>query len=162
MRTLTLTQPWATLVAIGAKRIETRSWGTSYRGPLAIHAAKGLGSVGGPSGLIDICLNEPFMTAMRAAGKGFLVPGQDIPLGAIVAVTSLIDVMPTEDVFKPGAWPGRDTPEERAFGDYSPGRFAWVLGKVVPIREPIHVRGMMGLWDWDAPADVLAAVAGER
>src|SRR3954451_22243677 len=38
---LTLTQPWATLVAIGAKQIETRSWGTSYRGWLAIHAAKG-------------------------------------------------------------------------------------------------------------------------
>jgi hypothetical protein len=41
MKALTLTQPWATLVAIGAKRIETRSWSTSYRGPLAIHAAKG-------------------------------------------------------------------------------------------------------------------------
>lgn len=40
MRCLTLTQPWATLVAIGAKRIETRSWSTSYRGPLAIHAGK--------------------------------------------------------------------------------------------------------------------------
>src|SRR5690348_17556570 len=41
MKALTLTQPWASLVAIGAKRIETRSWSTSYRGPLAIHAAKG-------------------------------------------------------------------------------------------------------------------------
>jgi hypothetical protein len=41
MKALTLTQPWATLVAIGAKTIETRSWPTSYRGPLAIHAAKG-------------------------------------------------------------------------------------------------------------------------
>jgi activating signal cointegrator 1 len=41
MKAITLTQPWATLVAIGAKRIETRSWPTNYRGPLAIHAAKG-------------------------------------------------------------------------------------------------------------------------
>src|SRR6202030_2406661 len=40
MKALTLTQPWATLVAIGAKRIETRSWPTLYRGPLAIYAAK--------------------------------------------------------------------------------------------------------------------------
>lgn len=44
---LTLSQPYASLVALGAKRIETRSWRTSYRGPLAIHAAKGLGPVGG-------------------------------------------------------------------------------------------------------------------
>jgi hypothetical protein len=35
MKVLTFTQPWATLVAIGAKRIETRSWYTNYRGPLA-------------------------------------------------------------------------------------------------------------------------------
>ena len=39
VKVLTLTQPWATLVAIGAKKIETRSWSASYRGPLAIHAA---------------------------------------------------------------------------------------------------------------------------
>jgi hypothetical protein len=43
MKGLTLTQPWATLVAIGAKRIETRSWPTRYRGLLAIHAGAGLG-----------------------------------------------------------------------------------------------------------------------
>lgn len=32
MKALSLTQPWATLMAIGAKRIETRSWGAAYRG----------------------------------------------------------------------------------------------------------------------------------
>jgi hypothetical protein len=36
MKALTLIQPWASLVAIGAKRVETRGWRTSYRGPLAI------------------------------------------------------------------------------------------------------------------------------
>lgn len=41
MRAITLTQPWSSLVARGQKKIETRSWQTSYRGPLAIHAAKG-------------------------------------------------------------------------------------------------------------------------
>ena len=41
MKALTLTQPWASLVACGAKTIETRSWRTPYRGPVAIHAAKG-------------------------------------------------------------------------------------------------------------------------
>ena len=41
MRALTLTQPWAEAVASGLKVWETRSWQTSYRGPIAIHAAKG-------------------------------------------------------------------------------------------------------------------------
>lgn len=40
IRGLTLTQPWATLVALGEKHYETRSWDTGYRGLVAIHAAK--------------------------------------------------------------------------------------------------------------------------
>lgn len=43
-RALSLTQPWATLATLvvsGAKRVETRSWKTPYRGWLGIHAAKG-------------------------------------------------------------------------------------------------------------------------
>jgi hypothetical protein len=39
---LFLTEPWASLVALGEKRTETRSRHTPYRGPLAIHAAKSL------------------------------------------------------------------------------------------------------------------------
>jgi hypothetical protein len=38
VKALTLHQPWASLVAAGVKMIETRSWSTRYRGPLAIHA----------------------------------------------------------------------------------------------------------------------------
>lgn len=41
MKLLSLWEPWATLMAIGAKRIETRSWSTPYRGWLAIHASEG-------------------------------------------------------------------------------------------------------------------------
>jgi hypothetical protein len=36
-----MTQPWATLVALGATQYETRGWRPRYRGPIAIHAAKG-------------------------------------------------------------------------------------------------------------------------
>lgn len=40
IRGFTVTQPWATSIALGHKRIETRSWHTRYRGLIAIHAAK--------------------------------------------------------------------------------------------------------------------------
>ncbi|MEZ7793182.1 ASCH domain-containing protein [Niallia circulans] len=33
-------QPWATLIALGGKEFETRSWQTKYLGKLAIHAGK--------------------------------------------------------------------------------------------------------------------------
>jgi len=39
MRAITIHQPYASLIACGAKRLETRSWRTNYRGRIAIHAA---------------------------------------------------------------------------------------------------------------------------
>ncbi len=40
MKAITIWQPWASLIACGAKKYETRSWATNYRGPIAIHAAR--------------------------------------------------------------------------------------------------------------------------
>ena len=60
---LTLTQPWATLMAIGAKLNETRVWRTHYRGWFAIHAGKGF-----PGGCQELCFLEPFKSALAAAG----------------------------------------------------------------------------------------------
>ena len=70
MKALTLHQPWASLVADRKKRIETRSWGTAYRGPLAIHAGR---------------------TIDRDACKRFGYETRDIPAGAVVAIADLVD-----------------------------------------------------------------------
>jgi activating signal cointegrator 1 len=169
MKALTLTQPWATLVAIGAKRIETRSWETLYRGPLVIHAAKGLGSVGGVRGLRDLCCREPFKSALRAGGIDLDQLDIDVlPLGAIVATCTLLDCVPTHHpgiANEPGKpWftgarkgigqhyyevpPPLDS-NEYAFGDYSPGRFAWLLGDIKALPEPIPAKGALGLWNYE-------------
>jgi hypothetical protein len=39
MKVLSLLQPWATLVMIGAKQFECRTWKTAHRGPMVIHAS---------------------------------------------------------------------------------------------------------------------------
>lgn len=156
MKVITLTQPWATLVAIGAKKIETRSWATNYRGLLAIHAAKGLGSVVGKEGLRLLCREEPFRTALEP------LIGTDVsllPLGAIIAVTELVDCRPTRidcglafyQRAKTGIW-WQVSSQERAFGDYSDGRYAWLLCNVQRLKEPIGARGALGLWDYDTAA----------
>ena len=41
MKALTISQPYASLIANGEKWVENRTWETKYRGPLAIHAGKG-------------------------------------------------------------------------------------------------------------------------
>ena len=39
MKVLSIKEPFATLIKEGKKKIETRSWKTSYRGELYIHAS---------------------------------------------------------------------------------------------------------------------------
>ena len=91
MKAITLTQPWATLVSLGLKRFETRSWQTSYRGPLAIHAAKGF-----PRWARELCAEEPFRMALSGllehCPPGLLYP---LPLGQIVAVCDLTEIYST-------------------------------------------------------------------
>lgn len=40
MKALSVKQPWANLIASGAKTIETRTWYTPYRGPLVIVSSR--------------------------------------------------------------------------------------------------------------------------
>ena len=148
MKALTLTQPWATLVAIGAKKIETRSWRTSYRGPLAIHAAKGF-----PKWAKDTCRDNPFHSALYAAGLARERWTEGIPIGCVIATCNLLDCLPMvatgclSGVFDD--YPELDTPQERAFGDYSEGRYAWILEDVKPLPEPVPAKGALSLWEWD-------------
>lgn len=148
MKALTLTQPWASLIALGAKCIETRSWSTRYRGPLAVHAAKGLGPVGRRRGLHALCGESPFCDVLLAAGYSAMrMPAWGLPLGAIVAVCYLVsieEILPGDDQ---SHWPL--TEQERAFGDYSVGRFAWLLADIRALPEPIPARGALGLWEPD-------------
>ena len=160
MKLLTLTQPWATLVAIGAKRIETRSWSTSYRGRIAIHAAVGLGPVGDVPGLWRQCSAEPFRSALH---QHVNYP-DDLPRGVIVAVAELTDCCPTFQSLAGGVFVRNGsselvTEQERAFGDYSPGRYAWLLSDVRPLPTPLMYRGSQGLRP--LPAEVVALIEAQ-
>lgn len=42
MKALSIRQPWAWAIIHAGKDIENRSWSTSYRGAVLIHAAKGM------------------------------------------------------------------------------------------------------------------------
>lgn len=171
MRCLSLTQPWATLIALGAKKIETRSWATRYRGPLAIHAAKGLGPVGGMKGLVRQCMPSVFYRALLPVLPEHIrdlasppAIAEHLPFGAIIAVCDLRDCVRTEYIASAGratsvSWEGERTiwtltDQERAFGDYSPGRFAWLLANIRPLATPIPATGALGLW---TPPDAVAA-----
>lgn len=135
LKCLSLTQPWATLTMIGAKKIETRSWKTSYRGLLGIHAAKTF-----PKVARETCTREPFNRTLIAAGFRSVA---DLPFGALLGTVQLVDCVPVEYV-RPTI-----SSNEYAFGDYSDGRWAWKLEDPRPFKEPIVMKGALGLWNAD-------------
>lgn len=158
MKALSLWQPWATLIAVGSKRVETRSWATRHRGPIAIHAAKRLNR----SELISVGCSWTYCGALHATGKRM---GDDkdlwdlLPFQAIVATAELVDVRPTGS-FRGDEIDVRRRPfgateilewTERHMGNFELGRFGWVLENVVQLPEPIPCPGARGLWDWERP-----------
>lgn len=107
MKFLTIRQPWASLIAVGAKTIETRGWSTKYRGSLAIHAGKAWPSR-------DLVRMGQWLTRSRwDYGEGRYVMSDGLgkwvalPLGAVVAVCDPIDPVPME-----GASGLRDLPAD--------------------------------------------------
>jgi activating signal cointegrator 1 len=136
MKALTLTQPWASLVALGEKRIETRSWSTNYTGLLAIHAAKSF-----PGWAKEACKEEPFYSSLRVPHANYCYP--ELCLGHVLCTVNLMGCRRTEDVRK------QLTPKELAFGDYEDGRFAWFLTITALYGKPIPARGSLGLWEWN-------------
>jgi hypothetical protein len=149
MKALTLTQPWATLVSIGAKRIETRSWGTSYSGPLAIHAAKGFPKWARKFTTDPICYE-----AIKAHSGPHPLEDSGYPTGTVLATCRLVAVKlivesPEALGLCADAWRMLPPPEpEFSLGDYKPGRYAWILEDVRQFPEPIPAKGALGLWEW--------------
>ena len=127
MKALTLTQPWASLVALGHKRVETRSWPTHYRGPLAIHSARGFPTWA-----------RQFAEEERAVGR---LPSR-VPCGAILCTVWLADCRPAQDVAL------EVSALERHLGDFTCGRWAWILEDLHVFSEPIPASGAPSLWEW--------------
>src|SRR5262245_329138 len=143
MKCISIKQPWASLVILGAKKFETRSWKTEYRGPLLIHASKGLERT-----LQALCLQEPFKSALElgynieADHNGGLI--SDMPLGCVLGVVELVECLRVEDVPLQRMAGGN----EEAFGDYSTGRYAWELRNPHRFDQPIPFPGHLGLWEF--------------
>lgn len=165
MKAITIWQPWASLKAYGIKEFETRSWATSYRGPIAIHAAA-LNPFRAIKSVPDNIVNE-----MRRALKaiGILAQNTDfrvLPLGCVVATADLVEcyqVIPNTlkcsnnryrlNLIKNGGH-GIVTyamlpKEELLFGDFSYGRFAWQFTNIKVLDVPVVASGKQGLWDWE-------------
>jgi hypothetical protein len=128
MKALTISQPFASLIARREKFVENRNWSTSYRGPLAIHAGKG----------------TQYLTATEL--RQYLT-------GGVIAVAELVGCLRLDGVLR-SAHPSkifvargsgitfRDVIEH----EHSEGPWCWVLSNVTPV-EFFPCRGEQGLWN---------------
>ena len=142
MKAITIKQPWATLIAIGEKKNETRSWRTKFRGEILIHAGTQVDKE---------AFNIPVIKDTLA--KHDINSIEDLPVGCIVAKCRLTDVRQvlcendhtcTVSFTDLSEIKGK----EIAFGDYSCGRYAWKLEDVQQI-EPIPCKGQLSIWNYE-------------
>lgn len=151
MRAISLWQPWASLMTLGSKEIETRSWPTNYRGPLLIHAAKRLNT------LEEIRFWSEYPQVYYAleafespAGRGTL---SVLPHGCLVGIVNLYDCKPAEKIdgirTQKKADPAGGLFCENDLGGFARGRFGWLCKNAVNFDKPIPYRGYQGFFDVD-------------
>lgn len=126
MKVLTIKQPWATLIMQGDKRFEFRSWKTSYRGDLLIHAGKGIDK-----------------EAMKRLKK--YLPS-DMPLGKILGRVKLVDCIKMSPEFKNMLLKeNSDIYTKSSFSE----NYGWQVEDVEVFSKPIDAKGHLSLWEYN-------------
>lgn len=130
MKALTICQPFASLICLPdehplAKRVENRTWPTSYRGPLLIHAGKS--------------------QAWMNRNDEYDIPLSEMSFGAIVGVCNLVgcvNVNGMSDCMRAtAAWPWLETHM------HTEGPYCFVLTDCRRFENPIAYRGAQGFFD---------------
>lgn len=129
MRVITLQEPWASLIGEGIKVIETRSWPCNQFGELYIHA-----------GATKIPAKDKRKNDLADWLKGSL------HYGTIFAKCNLFDYVLITKEFAEHV--KATNPECFLCGDYTSGRYAWILTDIEQI-EPIKKSGKLGIWYYD-------------
>jgi hypothetical protein len=154
MKGISLWEPWASLIRTGAKTWETRSWETSYRGPLLICASKA-----------GLTFNELQGYLCQAVFQDALAPLIGLPLrlnnifepyepngwpgikyshlefGKAVALVNLVDCRRTETLTL------QEIATDHHFGNFILGRFAWKLEMLDNSFQPFEIKGRQGLFN---------------
>jgi hypothetical protein len=133
MRALTISQPWASMIANGRKWVENRTWESLYRGPLLIHAGKG----------------TQYGTRQEFEAKGY-------PLGAVIAVCNLCECYHVPTLREKSERELKSSELAVLSHEYTEGPFAFVLENVRKLAAPVPWAGC--LWIWSPPAELLRLV----
>lgn len=125
MKCLSVRQPWAWMLFRG-KPVENRDWYSGYRGPLAIHASKGMTKTEYEDALLFV---EHFDESLA-----LLIPQPDrLVMGAVIGIVSMT-----------GCVKHHPSP-------FFQGKYGWVFENPQQIHPAVPAKGSLGLWDWTPP-----------
>lgn len=131
MKAISLWQPWASMIKYGYKKVETRSWYTTYRGDLLI------------------CSGKKKNMELRDYFQDILLPliplklsYENLPFGNALVICKLEDCfkMSEENISK-------QSDLELQMGHWEVGRYAWQLSDIRPLYYPFPVIGRQGLFE---------------
>lgn len=135
MKAITICQPYAHLIVIGKKWVENRTWPTSFRGQLLIHAGKS-----------KDWLEADFSTMAGYPAKlQYGEPLQDMAFGAIVGVAEMTACLARKTI---EAYAAKD-PRWKPLADHehTEGPWCFVMRNVHRFADPIPYRGELGFFD---------------
>lgn len=129
-RCISVRQPWAMALVLGIKDVENRSWPTSYRGPLLIHAGKTLDEDGVYA--ISADLLTPWTDASRAKLRDAgVLSVRDLTLGAIIGRVDLVDCVRNSQ----SRWANHET-----------GTWHWCVRNAERFATPVTFSGRLGIF----------------
>ena len=127
MKTLTIKEPYATLIKEGIKEYEFRTWKTKYRGPILIHAGK-------------------------SKDKKEIERRRDLNLkcssGEIIAKVDLTDCIEVTDEFREELKQIDAVTYKHIIEDKSWKGYAFKLENVTKVN-PIKINGRLSFWEYD-------------
>lgn len=146
MKTLTVKQPWASLIVNGIKDIENRTWPTKYRGRILIHAGK------------DKKLTHLFPTSFMTSEQVQRIMKPDVQYqllspkyciyGSIIGSVEIVDCV----INHPSIWAEKteiDTDKDFGiFPEYQKKIYNWVLANPILFDTPIPAKGKLSFWDY--------------
>jgi hypothetical protein len=149
LQALSIKQPWCWAIVNGSKRIENRTWTTSHRGPIAIHASLQWDKGGERSQVVQSEWDQfvRHLPPMNCHHGPLRKSTAWMEFGAVLAVADVVDVCTAK---------GDHTACRCGSTWAAPYQCHWKLDNVRRLREPVPCKGALQLWR--LPEDVDAAV----
>lgn len=154
-KVLSIRQPWASMIVRGLKRFEIRTWQTSYRGQLIIHAS----SATPTKAFAEEAFEEypELGELMERVGISSLEGLRALPRSSIVGVVTLSDIFDAEQV------QSKSTVDDATImGGLDDDSYYWLLTNAIEIEPVSGVNGKLNLWELDEAVEKAVLKRVER